>query len=218
LLQPFLSKIAGYSVDDPEIIYWSYCQSENSIWSELKKARLEFETNPEKGSEPDVIILAKNALFLIEAKLNAKNETTSSSSNPKVEEQYTRGGNNWYTSVFSSKFQAVAITYKKYELLRFWLLGSWIAHNLNVNFFLISLVPSQKEQTIESAFRKHIIEAQNRENKNRAFLRITWENMYDFILQTKEMSTEKQAILEYFRHKTVGYSSDGNLQRAFSIK
>lgn len=217
LLQPFLSKIAGYLIVDPEIIYWSYCQSENSIWSELKKARLEFETNPEKGSEPDVIVLAKNALFLIEAKLNAKNETTPRSKSPQVEEQYTKGGNNWYTTVFSSKFQAVATKYKKYELLRFWLLGSWIANNLNVNFFLISLVPSQKEQTIEPAFRKHIIEAHNREKQNRAFLRVTWENIYEFILQTKEMSTEKQTILEYFRQKTIGYSYDGILQKAFSI-
>jgi hypothetical protein len=218
LLKPLLSKIAGYVVVNPEIIYWSYCQSENSIWSELHKAHLEFETNPEKGSEPDVIIQAKNALFLIEAKLNAKNETTPSSNSPQVEERYTKGGNNWYRTIFNSEFKAVAVTNKKYELLRFWLLGSWIARNLNVNYFLINLVPSQKEQTIKTAFGKHIIEEQRTGNQKRAFKRITWEGIYNFILSiTKEPSFESKAILDYFRYKTVGYDSNGILQKAFSI-
>jgi len=218
LLKPLLSKISGYEVLNPEIIYWSYCQSENSAWSELRKARHEFETNPEKGSEPDIIIKAKNTLFLIEAKLNAKNETTPSSNSPQVEERYTKGGNNCYKIIFKSEFKAVAVTDKKYELLRFWLLGSWIAHNLNVNYFLINLVPSQKEQTIETTFGKHIIEEPETENQKRTFRRVTWEDIYNFILSTKQTSYETKTILDYFRNKTIGYNSKRILQRAFSIQ
>lgn len=39
---------------------------------------------------------------------------------------------------------------KKYELMRFWILGSWIAKNLNLKFELINLVLEKREASIES--------------------------------------------------------------------
>lgn len=216
-LERFLSEIAGSSVEDPEIIYWSYCPSEKNIWSELQKARFEFETNPEKGSEPDLIIRSKNALFFIEAKVNANNETTPSSNNSRVEERYTAGGDNWYSKVFNSHYREIAVANRKYELLRFWLLGSWIAYNLNVNFLLVNLVPETKEQNIETVFGKYIIPVEGTKHQERAFLRLTWEQIYKFILSTKETSLEKQTVLTYLKNKTIGYDSNHNLQKAFAI-
>ncbi len=215
-LKLLLSEISGYTVEDPEIIYWSHCQSQKAAWSELQRARLEFETTPEKGSEPDLIVKAKNALFFIEAKVNASNETTPSSNSPKVEKRYTKGGNNWYSKVLNASFQEIAVSAKKYELLRFWLLGSWIANNHSVDFFLVNLVPEQREQNITAAFGKYAI-FESKPNQRRAFLRLTWEQIYEHIASNKEIGSEKEAILHYLKNKSAGYDRNGILQKAFTI-
>jgi hypothetical protein len=213
LLQDVLSKLTGCSAENPEAIYWSYSQSEETAWSELRQTRQEFEVNPERGSEPDLIVRAKNALFFIEAKLTATNNTIPTSNDPMVQEKYTKGGSGWYGNVFKSDFKTVAVADRKYELLRFWLLGSWIAHLLNLDFFLINLVLSRKEENIERVFGKHI-----KQSPNRVFVRETWEKIYNSIIDSEKEKTRKGKILEYFRNKTIGYDGNGLLQKAFSIK
>ena len=44
-------------------------------WDLLNKARIEFGETIARGSEPDVIIRTENALYFIEAKLTATNNT-----------------------------------------------------------------------------------------------------------------------------------------------
>jgi len=164
---------------------------------------------PTKGSEPDIIIKSDKALFVIEAKLNASNKTVPHSKNPLVKEKYVAGGYGWYADVFKSDFETVAIGEQKYELLRFWLLGSWMAQNQNLRFFLFNLVPEAKEKDVETQFKRCI-----RENANRFFLRSTWEDIYRLIQETD--NRKKRLMLDYFEDKTVGYNREGNLQRAFS--
>ena len=213
LLQNLLSDLSGFKVENSEVIYWSYSQSEETAWSKLNQARHEFETNPKRGSEPDLIVKANNVLFFIEAKLTATNNTVLTSNDPQVQEKYTKGGSGWYGDVFKSDFKTVATADKKYELLRFWLLGSWIAHLLNLNFFLINLVLSGKEENIEKVFGKHI-----KQSPNRIFMKATWKNIYNLILGSEAESIQKGKVLEHFRNKTIGYDRKGLLQKAFPIK
>jgi hypothetical protein len=212
LLQNLLSGFSGFEIENSEVIYWSYSQSEETAWSKLNQARHEFETNPKRGSEPDLIVRAENVLFFIEAKLTAGNKTIPSSRDPKVQERYTNGDGGWFGNVFKSDFKTVAIAEKKYELLRFWLLGSWIAHLLNLDFYLINLVLSGKEENIETVFGRHI-----KQSPNRIFMRATWENIYNLILGSEAENIRKVKVLEYFRNKTIGYDRYGHLRRAFSI-
>lgn len=214
LLSGFLSNIISHPVENPEIIYWSHSQSEGdktSVWAPLQGAREEFETNPKKGSEPDLIIKSKNALFLIECKLTANNNTVLRSNDPMARVKYVNGGGKWFSDMFTSDFDTIVMKDKKYELFRFWLIGSWIAHNHQLNFYLINLVLSQKEKDIEQTFRRHI-----KENHERKFLRVTWEDVYQFILDSKLRSIERDKIVEYFKNKSIGYKS-GKLQKAFSL-
>ena len=146
---------------------------------------------------------------MIEAKLNASNKTVPRSKNPLVKKKYVAEGCEWYADVFKSDFETAAIGEQKYELLRFWLLGSWMAQNQNLRFFLVDLVPEAKEKDIETQFKRHI-----RENANRLFLRSTWEDIYRLIQETD--NRKKRLMLDYFENKTVGYNREGNLQRAFS--
>ena len=210
LLSNYLLLLSKNEALNPEVMYWSYCQSEQAVWSQLVEARKEFELKPDKGSEPDVIIISDKTLFVIEAKLNANNNTMSTSRDPLVKEKYISGGCGWYQSSFKSDFETVAITERKYELLRFWLLGSWMAKQKDLKFVLINLVPSEKEKDIESRFKKHI-----KEDTNKTFQRLTWERIYSFIREAE--NPQKESILEYFENKTRGYNQERKLQKAFSV-
>lgn len=211
LLSEFLVKLCDSQVANPEIIYWSYSQSQQSVWNELEKARAEFGEVPQRSSEPDLIVKSDDALFFIEAKLITTNETTPT--NPKELKRYLTGGNNWYDVVFRSAYQTIAIKEKNYELLRFWLLGTWIAKQLDLDFCLVNLVLSEREKDIEVIFKGHIYE-----NQRRKFIRITWEDICYQILNSDLSRIDKDIMIKYFKNKTIGYDGNGKLQKAFSIQ
>ena len=210
LIESALSSLVGVSLRSPELIYWSHSQVQNSDWSELNEAREIFGEKRGRGSEPDLIIKTDHALIFVEAKLTAENKTVPSK-NSDVE-AYRAGGDRWFKKVFKSEFPTIATEEKKYELLRFWLLGSWMAERQNLEFRLVNLVRSAQEENIESVFRRHISE-----NQTRKFIRITWEDIYEKILNIDFPGADKDTMMQYFRNKTIGYDSHGKIQKAFSI-
>jgi len=210
LISGFLNSIAGLHLKSSEVIYWSYSQKEDKVLSELNKARREFGEIIKRGSEPDIIIETDKALFFIEAKLTTGNETIPS--NIRSSKKYEIGGHNWFSRVFRSDYNTIAIIEKKYELLHFWLLGTWMAKQQGLDFYLINLVLAEREKDIEHIFKRYI-----RETKRRRFLRITWEDIYHYISNINSL-IDKDIILHYFRNKTIGYDRRGKLQRAFLNK
>jgi len=210
LVESCLSSIIGVALKSYEVIYWSYSQKENSGWFELNKAREEFGEEIKRSSEPDVIIKTDTTLFFVEAKLTAGNKTIpSDTSNSK---KYETGGDNWFSKVFKSDYKTIAIDEKKYELLRFWLLGTWMAKQRNLDFYLVNLVLSEREKDIETIFKRHIYQ-----NQGMRFIRITWEDIYQQILNSGLLGIDKDTMIKYFKNKTIGYDGNGRLQRAFSI-
>lgn len=209
LICNFLQHEINLKDSNAEVIYWGYSQPQGGVWDYLQKAREEFELVPSKGSEPDIIIAGKT-LTIIEAKFGAGNKTTPSK--PYVEEKYVAGGGGWWEKVFSSDFNTVAVKCKKYELSRFWLLGTWMASQLNLNFKLISLTLSNQDRDIENTFKKHI-----KEDNSRTFKRITWEQIFEYISNSGFSGHDKETMIRYFKNKTIGYDSNGNLKRAFSV-
>lgn len=211
LICEFLQKVVGIYENGVEVIYWSYSQSQQNLWDMLDKGRGEFELVPSKCSEPDIIILGGKMLIIIEAKFGANNKKPPSK--PYVENKYVYGGKGWWKKVFRSDFKTVAIENKKYELSRFWLIGSWIASQLNLDFYLINLTLSNQEKDIEQIFKTHIIE-----DNSRIFKRITWEQIYEYISNSNFSKHEKEPMIRYFKNKTIGYDGNGNIRRAFSPK
>ena len=209
LLNQLLTDISKQNQQDSELIYWSYSQTERQQWSLLNMARLEFGETNNRGSEPDLIVRTPNALFFIEAKLTASNNTRPS--NPTVQEKYLSGGNQWFKHVFTADFETIAIIARKYELLRFWLIGSWLAQELGVDFYLLNLVPAEKEINIEKHFSPYI-----QQNNRRKFIRISWEDIFEFIIQKAPEGSEKDLVKKYFQTKTIGYNRRGELMKAFS--
>lgn len=221
LVERMLSSITNTSPKSSEVIYWSYSQKEDAGWSPLNTARDKFGETRSQGSEPDIIIHTDRALFFIEAKLDAPNKKNPPKKDPSYisrrKKKYLTGGENWFFKVFHSEFEKV-VNEGLYELLRFWILGTWMADQQKVDFYLINLVRSKREADIEAIFGKHI-----KENQRRKFPRVTWESIFQYISES-EVSSDKEIMMRYFRNKTIGYKSKkakgiekGILQKAFSI-
>jgi len=206
-LNGLLSQIIQTTCHLSELIYWSYSAKDRGVWSELKKARHAFGENPKSGSEPDLIAVTDKTLLFVEAKLTATNNTQSKHTG----QQYMHGGNGWYKHVFRSDFDTVAVQAKKYELLRFWLFGSWMAKEMNRDFYLLNIVLSKRDQDIEERFLPHAIT-----NDQRHFKRITWETLYEYIVNHAPTSQKKETLKAFFENKTTGYKA-GIIQKAFSI-
>lgn len=211
LLSEFLSKLCNSPVANPEIIYWSYSQSQQNVWNELQNARKEFEESPQRSSEPDIIVRSDDAIFFIEAKLKASSKTDFNKSHtPKDKkeriERYSRGDR------FLKRPVEEIIDAGYYQLMRFWVIGASIAERLNLEFYLVNLVLSGKEEDIERDFKGYI-----KEDQSRQFVRITWEDIYQHISSSVLSGRDKDMIIRYFKNKTVGYDRNGELQRAFSI-
>lgn len=214
LLDGLLGRIGMQRHNNADIMYWSYnqhSQDGNQSWPCLNHARREFGEQLNRSSEPDIIVKTDKTLFFIECKLGSGNNTT-----PKNEgamKKYKTGGNDWFSKVFRSEYEHVAICEKKYELMRFWLLGTWLADQLDLQFCLVNLVPEKKEHDIEERFSKHI-----HEGESRRFVRASWENIYEYIKDVAPEGLDKDKILHFYKNKTLGYNSRRELMSAFTIE
>ena len=115
--------------------------------------------------------------------------------------------------MFASDYDTVAIHQKKYELMRFWLLGSWIADQMDVDYYLVNLVPEEKETDIEELFDPLI-----KTNPRRKFMRKSWEDINRFISERSSPTDDRRIVLDYFTNKTIGYDHVSELELAFSLK
>lgn len=210
LVDGFLGSTVGYPLSSSEVIYWSYSQQDGTSWSALNRARTEFGERLSRSSEPDIIIRTDRALVFIEAKLTSGNKT--GPSNPNYTKKYITGGGGWFSRVFHSDYDAVAKVEKKYELMRFWLLGTWIAAQLDLDFYLVNLVRAGREKEIETAFGMHICE-----DPRMRFMRLAWEDICEFVKNSAPPGSDKETMAEYFRDKSLGYNGHRRLQRAFSV-
>jgi hypothetical protein len=208
-LTGLLSWLTGRDEEQTELIYWSYSQKENGSWTMLNTARREFGEHLQRSSEPDLIAVTSRALFFLEAKLTATNNTIPG--NPDNLKKYLTGGRDWVKQVIKSDFDTVAIRAKKYELFRFWLLGSWMAAQMGLDFYLVNIVPSARETDIEARFVPHV-----RLTGSRQFRRLSWEEICARVARHAPDGEESRRLVTYLQDKTTGYNRSGELQMAFS--
>jgi hypothetical protein len=209
LAEEFVSGLSGKKERSAELIYWSYSQKADYDWEPLNDARVTFGEAITRGSEPDLIIKTEDSLVFLEAKLGSGNKTKPSETSGL--KAYRSGGNNWFQRVFSSDYQTIAVKDKKYELMRFWLLGTWLAQKLGLRFYLVNLVRAGEEKEIEGSFGKHI-----KPSQHERFMRKEWEEIYHWVISLHHITTLKD-IMRYFENKTFGYGPQRDLQRAFRI-
>ncbi len=206
LLEGYLGSLGVQNTSNLKIHYWCYDREQQHTYPFLVKAHKTFGETPSRGSEPDLLIETENAIILIECKTGSSNNTKPS--RVDVEKLYTEGDNWFFTQVFNAGFYTIAVKDRKYELLRYWLLGLWMAKQKKKEFYLFNLVREEAERNIEHKFGKHLISGKG------TFKRTTWESMYHFI---KTSSTDHTRIFEYLKNQTLGYTSSGKLKTGYRL-
>ncbi|MDY6796602.1 MAG: hypothetical protein SWK76_15185 [Actinomycetota bacterium] len=211
LVAEVMGSLLDTSLEGAETMYWSYNPGEGAAWSKLRRARREFGERPRIGAGPDLLIASPGALVFIEARLTSDNESV-----PRKDEatkSYLTGGQFWFPRVFLSDYRTIAVEEKRYEPMRFWLLGSWIAARMGIDFYLVNLVPEGKEQDIEKTFGAHL-----RAGEERVFRRLNWEDIYREILKSDTDRADKEKVTGYMENKSAGYDRKGELRGAFRLR
>lgn len=206
LLPDLVAWMVGSPQAAAKMIYWSHDLEASGTMPLLSDARRAFGELEGRGSEPDLIVSTPTDLVFIEVKLASGNNTKPS--RPEVLPQYRASAHGWYDRVFASPPEAVAIAAQKYELMRFWLLGSWMAAQVGTRFTLVSLTRGIQDMDLESRFAPFI-----NQSDGRRFLRRSWEEVAEWTL--RDGST--RSVAEYLGSKTVGYDSAGRLQRMLAM-
>jgi len=209
LLEEYLSRLAGEPVSSPRLMFWSYCPDHGKCWPQLMGAREEFERNPAHGSEPDLMVESDDHLFFVETKLGSENVTEPS--NLAVLPKYESGGEGWYERVFRASARSLASGERLYELMRFWLLGSWIAQKLEKKFLLVVITRREANHDYADRFRGGI-----RQEADRRFVPGHWEDIPSWVSLESNPEPEAAELWRYLCEKTLGYRGDV-LQRAFSV-
>lgn len=211
-LTRWLTSATGTDVGKVEdVIYWSYSTAESRQWQELNEARLSFGESIQHGSEPDVAVVTERAVFFIECKLDATNKTSGTGQTLQKRlgfKHYIDGAGGWFGRVFASDYQSVVMN-QRYELLRFWLLGSWLAEQKRRDFHLLLLLRRGAEPDILTQFSALV-----RMSAGRVFGRQDWEDVYRAVESTVPPD---RRLLAYMANKTLGYDSDGKLRKAFAV-
>lgn len=210
-LAAVLSRILQRPVADPLLHYWSYDPSVRGTWEPLARARQAFDELPGRGSEPDLVISTADSDIWVEAKLGSSNDTTPSEPVASAL-RYSGGAQGWYESVVIAPFAAIAVEARRYELLRLWLLGSWVASQRGKRFVLLSLVREGSEEQVDAFAKAHLIQ-----DSQRSLEQCTWESLWRGINADPPHTRADETLLNYMRLKTLGYDSAGRLRRAFAI-
>jgi hypothetical protein len=128
------------------------------LFKELLKTR--FQEDPARFSEPDILLIEKSHIVLIEAKLDSPNDLQPD--HPRID-KYVRAVPEWFVS--PSDVQRAGY----YELTRNWAVGAVLAAELGRTFTLVNLVRGPRERDIERKFGALLTDKGN-------FKRMTWED------------------------------------------
>jgi hypothetical protein len=210
LLDEYLSQVTGMAREQLRLIYWSYSPWDGGAWPCLDQARAVFGEEEGRGSEPDLVAVGEKTLYFIEVKLTAWNRTTPSDG--FVRSSYTNNADAWFDRVFTASAHEIAIRARKYELMRFWLLGSWIAQRTGRSFALVSLNPASHKENLADDLGRYLIQ-----DNRRQFSATTWEDLAKWIRAHGDVDDELLRIHGYLCDKTAGYDGLGNLQRALQL-
>lgn len=238
LVGPMITELLQVAAHEAHIIWWSSAahdpelkSTDRGVWSCLDDARRAFETRPAQGSEPDLMVLTNETLFIIEAKVGATNVVPCSK--PEVvRDSYVHGvagDDKHFSRVFRSSFDEIAVDAKLYELMRFWLLGTWMADHLERKFCLVSLLSRNDRRECEGdarlpaiteRFPQHV-----RFHDGQRFELLIWEGIHDWCVTGASTSPEAGEVARYLADKTAGYTTvkrnatdTQRLRRAFAIK
>jgi len=204
---------SGLPRGEPQAIYWATDPSGKGRWQSLEHAQRQFGEEPDRGTEPDVALSWPGRhLIFVEAKFCAASRTTPSAKPEGTDLRPLHyGGHAHFSRVLTGTYCQIAVHSKLYQLMRLWLLGSWLAEDEFARFHLVNLVRWQDERDVEDRFASRYC----CQLPGRRFHRATWESIWDALPASGLSDQSVLTLGGYLANKSCGYDGDGRLQRAF---
>ena len=197
---PLAEAITGRPQASTDVGYWPRLLDDGSVLPTLLEAQKAIEGRPTRGSRPDLVIQTPTEVLFVVPKVTRGNNTTQS--NPKVLAKLaSRQG--WYDRVFAKDAETVAVKRRKAELMRLWLVGTWMANRAGKRFTLVALTRAARDRKLEHEFSRLI-----RPGDNREFVRLTWESVAELTADTEAT----RSVSEYLLGKSLGYDSRGRVR------
>lgn len=208
-LPGLLEHALGRGVATAHVTYWGYSPEREGVYMPLLRARNAFEEEDADATEPTVLIDTDDTLILVDPRMGP---TTETSQTPVGWERYERGGKGWSNRVFAGAVREAAGDKGPFELLKLWLLGSYMAELAGKAFVLLHMTPVWSGAPLLAKLRPQFVSDPTREARS-----LTWEGTYEYIAAEYPGARDVQAVLTYFREKSAGYGADGRLRRAFAV-
>lgn len=183
-----------------KVVYWSVDLDKKATWEDLQRARNRIGEGA-RGSEPDVVVVFRRAVALVEVKLDSASVTPAPSPLPP----YYRDDHGVFKKDLQSAASAEGIGY---ELMRFFLLGEALREHLNKPLAVISLTQDGLDDDLPQRVGKAV-----HLNAARCYGRLSWREVYEFIEQSDvDNPVERMIMVRYLRGKTLGYDAAGTLR------
>jgi hypothetical protein len=185
-----------------KVVYWSVDMEKMAEWEDLQKARNAIGESCSHGSEPDIIVVFKNVIVLIEAKLDSPSITSAPSQIPAYY--------NDKKGIFKKSLEhVVGSDGIGYELMRFFLLGEALREQLGK---VALVVVSITQDNLDNDLVKRVNDSVYLDSR-RLYYRLTWNQLYSLIEKIDNSnSVDERILLRYLKGKTLGYSETGKLR------
>jgi len=199
----------GRETVHPQVVYWGYSREREGTHGGLLRARSAF--SDEAGeTEPAVLLETEQTLFFIDPRVGSAKPAPRA---PAGYEGYETGGGGWAHQVLEGPCRDHAADRGRFDLLRLWLLGTWMAEHAGKGFVLVHLIPSWLPPSVLEACRPRF-----KQTAERAVVHTTWEELYTFVRAGFAGLPGAPALMTYLEEKSAGYNPVGILRRAFALQ
>jgi len=175
-------------------VFWSVDIEGNQVWPELIKARKMLGESATHGSEPDLLLVTRDSVILVEIKFNAPVKTSAN----QLPTYYTDAAKKLNAFTVSADS---AIDHIGYEMARFFLLGKALEAITGKSFSYVTITKSSKDVGISAEVSKVVNGPQ--------FVHLTWKQVRDFLsvvsVTDGRPEAERRILLRYLDGKTAGY-------------
>ncbi len=208
----FAESVTGRPQASAWITYLAGPRDESLVPQPLLDAQKALEGRPTQGSRPSLVLETPAELVFVTAKATSSHKTTQR--NEKVLERWS-GRQGWYDQVFKANIHTVAVEKRRYQLMRLWMLGSWMAAKSGKRFTLVVVSRASVDRKLEREFGKLV-----RPSDSRRLVHWTWDDIAELAedsggaeaAEDAHAAQAGQATASYLRGKSLGYDSAGRLR------
>jgi hypothetical protein len=213
-LPGLLERWTGRPCYDGRLFYWGWDEERERSFDALRHARSAFQEPDEGATEPGLMIQTPESLFLLASRAFSAGSTRTENhlQAPGIWTDYEAAASGWAHQVLAQSCCDLVADSGAYELLRLWLLGTWMAARLEKEFVLVYLTPAAWGQGVLRPVLPRL-----RGGKGSLVVQASWEDVFQHVSEEHCHAPGAKALLSYLKDKSAGYGRDGLLRRAFSL-